>query len=162
MKKLLKRWELFYSNRSYLFESKVLAKRNIFKGRNNIIDKSVVFDTSKGGKIEIGKNCEILNGCLLMTYGGDITIGDNCSINPYTIIYGHGRGVSIGNNALIAAHTVIIPANHIFDRTDIPINQQGVISKGIIIEEGSPSPCGLPLHNGPKNSILYLPGVPNR
>jgi acetyltransferase-like isoleucine patch superfamily enzyme len=70
-----------------------------------------------------------------MTYGGIIEIGSNCSINPYTIIYGHGLGTKIGNNVLIAGHCMIIPANHNFSHTDVPINKQGINSKGIIIED---------------------------
>jgi acetyltransferase-like isoleucine patch superfamily enzyme len=70
-----------------------------------------------------------------MAYGGCITIGDNCSINPYTVLYGHGKGLVIGSNVLIAGHCLIIPANHVFARTDITINKQGTASKGIIIED---------------------------
>lgn len=33
----------------------------------------------------------------------------------------------------IAAHTVIIPANHNFDRMDLPISRQGLTTKGINI-----------------------------
>lgn len=91
--------------------------------------------TNYGGKITIGNYCEVLYGVCLMTYGGIIQIGNNCSINPYTIIYGHGKGVIIGNNVLIAAHTIIIPSNHIFKNLNIPINQQGENSKGIVIED---------------------------
>jgi acetyltransferase-like isoleucine patch superfamily enzyme len=126
--------------RSYLqikhgLYSKALAKKNIFISQNNRIHPSVEFDTSRGGQIKMGTGNEILNGCLLMTYGGIISIGNNCSINPYTLLYGHGNGLSIGNNVLIAGHCLIIPANHIFLRTDIPINRQGTDSKGIIIND---------------------------
>jgi acetyltransferase-like isoleucine patch superfamily enzyme len=102
-------------------------------GTGNRIHTTVSFDTSLGGKISVGSDNEILNGCLLMTYGGSITIGNNCSINPYTILYGHGEGLIIGNNVLIAGHCLIIPANHVFSRTDLPINRQGTSSKGIVI-----------------------------
>ncbi|MBS1917789.1 MAG: acyltransferase [Bacteroidetes bacterium] len=70
-----------------------------------------------------------------MTYGGSITVGDCCSINPYTIIYGHGKGVSIGSHVLIAGHCIIIPANHEFNRRDKYIREQGISSRGIIIED---------------------------
>ncbi len=109
--------------------------KNVLIGENNNIHNSSTFDTSLGGQIIVGDDNEILHGCLLMTYGGKVSIGSGCSINPYTIIYGHGKGVLIGNNVLIAAHCLLIPANHVFSRTDIPINQQDTISKGIIIED---------------------------
>jgi acetyltransferase-like isoleucine patch superfamily enzyme len=41
----------------------------------------------------------------------------------------------IGDNVLIAGHTMIIPSNHNSQDLQIPINQQGENSKGIIIED---------------------------
>lgn len=122
--------------------NQIISKiKNIFANNTNqIVAKSVKFfgkvvlDTSHGGKITIGDNCELLNGSMLMTYGGNITIGKNCSINPYTILYGHGN-LTIGNNVLIAAHTVIIPANHNFQNINKTINSQGLTALGIKIED---------------------------
>jgi len=128
----------FKQNISIRKEKKLRSRflvRNISIGKNNIIHPTSSFDTSLGGQIILGNNNEILNGCLLMSYGGKISIGSGCSINPYTIIYGHGVGTIIGNNVLIAGQCMIIPANHNFSRTDVPINQQGTNSKGIIIED---------------------------
>lgn len=96
--------------------------------------ESVVFDTRFGGSITIGENSELMQGVLIMTYGGTIEIGARCSINPYSILYGHGN-LKIGNDVLIAAHTVIIPANHNFDDIHIPINSQGLTTKGIVIDD---------------------------
>jgi acetyltransferase-like isoleucine patch superfamily enzyme len=108
---------------------------NVQIGANNRIYPSTKFRTNEGGKIDIGRNNEFLFGVCLMTYGGKIVIGNNCSINPYTVIYGHGRGVTIGDNVLIAAHCLIIPSNHNFESTVLPINQQGHTSRGIIIKD---------------------------
>lgn len=99
----------------------------------NKIRSHVIMERKNGGTITIGHNNEFQHGVILMTYGGKITIGNNCSINPYAILYGHGKGLKIGDNVLIAAHTVIIPANHNFKATNIPINMQGENSKGIVI-----------------------------
>ncbi|MEB3381095.1 acyltransferase [Flavobacterium psychrophilum] len=107
---------------------------NVNLHKSVIISSNVVFDTKYGGKIEIGRDTEILYGVLILTYGGDIKIGDFCSINPYTVLYGHGN-LTIGNNVLIAGHCLIIPANHKFDDILIPINSQGLIKKGIIIDD---------------------------
>ena len=83
-------------------------------GKNFKIGMNVRIEILFGGKITIGDNTEILDGCRLWTYGGEINIGNNCSINPYAVIYGNG-GCNIGNDVLIAAHSMIVPANHIFD-----------------------------------------------
>lgn len=69
---------------------------------------------------------------MLMAYGGSIVVGDRVSINPFCILYGHG-GLQIGSDVLIAAHVTIIPANHKFDRTDVPIRKQGESRLGITI-----------------------------
>jgi acetyltransferase-like isoleucine patch superfamily enzyme len=106
--------------------------RNIKIGSKTHVYPGVRIETRYGGKIEIGKESEILDGVLVLTYGGDIKIGNFCSINPYTIIYGHG-GTTIGNNVLIAGHCMIIPGNHNFLDCDIPIGRQGHTAKGIVI-----------------------------
>jgi acetyltransferase-like isoleucine patch superfamily enzyme len=67
-----------------------------------------------------------------MTYGGDIILGDHCTVNPYTILYGHG-GLKAGNFVRIAAHCVVIPANHSFESTELPIGLQKATEKGIEI-----------------------------
>ena len=51
--------------------------------------------------------------------GGFVKIGKNCSVNPFCVLYGHG-GLESGAGVHIAAKTTIVPANHRFDRIDIP------------------------------------------
>lgn len=112
-----------------------MSRKNIYLGENINFCSNLNFNTTNGGSITIGNNTEILYGCLLISHGGKIEIGHQCSINSYTIIYGHGKGVRIGNNVLIAGQCIIIPANHKFTRTDIPINLQGETYQGIVIED---------------------------
>ena len=139
--------------------------KNVSIGPGNKLHSTASLDTSMGGKIVIGSNNEILNGCLLMTYGGSISIGDNCSINPYTVLYGHGEGLVIGNHVLIAGHCLIIPANHVFVRTDITINKQGTFSKGIIIEDDVWIAAGCQILDGVtigKGAIIAAGSVVNK
>jgi acetyltransferase-like isoleucine patch superfamily enzyme len=96
------------------------------------VSKSSKLETKFGGQIIIGKNCEIGDFAMLLTYGGNIEIGNDCSINPFCVLYGHG-GLKIGNKVRIATHTVIIPANHTFENLDMPIMDQPETRKGIII-----------------------------
>jgi acetyltransferase-like isoleucine patch superfamily enzyme len=120
---------------------------NISIGKNTIIESSVSFNTIYGGRIEIGKNCQIRKGAQLLTYGGNIIIGNECSINPYTVIYGQGN-IVIGNYVRIAAHCVLIPSNHIYSNINIPIYKQGLINKGIIIEEDVWIGCNVQILDG--------------
>ncbi len=87
-----------------------------------------------GNFLEIGDNTYIHEYVYIRLYGGYIKIGKNCSINPFCVLYGHG-GLTIGDNVRIAAHCTIIPSNHIFDRIDIPIFEQGETMIGIKIED---------------------------
>jgi acetyltransferase-like isoleucine patch superfamily enzyme len=116
------------------FNSSKKVNENLKIHSSVSICPNVFLDTQYGGKITIGKNCELLHGVLVMTYGGNISIGEKCSINPYTVLYGHGN-LTIGNNVLIAGHCLIIPSNHNFSDLTIPINQQGETKKGIVIKD---------------------------
>lgn len=152
-------------NRQYKKIRLKLLLKNVKIGERNRIHADCVFDTSSGGQIILGSNNELLNGCLFMTYGGNISVGSGCSINPYTIIYGHGAGTVIGNNVLIAGHCMLIPANHVFSRTDIPINQQGTRSNGIIIEDDVWIAAGCQILDGVtigKGSIIAAGSVVNK
>jgi acetyltransferase-like isoleucine patch superfamily enzyme len=86
--------------------------------------------THRDRTITLGHRVVVEVGVVMQTWGGSIVIGDRGYIGPYSVLYGHG-GLTIGDDALIAGHVVIIPANHRFDRRDVPIRQQGVTSQGI-------------------------------
>lgn len=101
-------------------------------GKNVRIWNNVKISVLYGGKIMIGDNTEILHGVNILTYGGEIHIGSKCSINPMVIIYGQGN-TFIGDDVFIAGHSMIIPSNHIYQNRNIPIREQGLTNKGIII-----------------------------
>jgi len=100
-------------------------------GRRTRIAPSARIKAGKG-RIVIGKYCRIRSYAILASQGGQITLGDYVSINPFSVLYGRG-GLRIGSNVLIAAHVTIIPANHLFDRTDELIRKQGERAAGITI-----------------------------
>jgi acetyltransferase-like isoleucine patch superfamily enzyme len=98
------------------------------------IGSRVLLKNWNGGKIIIGKRTCIEDNAMLLSMGGDIIIGDDSTVNPFTIIYGQG-GCRIGNGVRIAAHCTIIPSNHQFQDISRPIFEQGLINKGIVIED---------------------------
>lgn len=144
----------------------------IFRGRTsqiNIAANTEVFGKAffhceDDGKITLGARCEIHSYARLMTYGGSITVGDDCSVNPYSILYGHG-GLEIGSMVRIAAHVVIIPGSHGIERIDIPITQQEIINKKIVIKDnvwigaGSKILGGVTIHTG---AVIGANAVVNR
>jgi acetyltransferase-like isoleucine patch superfamily enzyme len=89
---------------------------------------------SLGGRILISEGVTISDGVIIATYGGTIEIEANAYIGPYCVLYGHG-GLAIGRNTMIGAHTVIVPANHSFARSDVPMNAQPLTQEGISIGE---------------------------
>ena len=90
--------------------------------------------SARAGRIDIGSGTVIQPFAFLHSHAGSIRLGRNCSVNPYAILYGEG-GLTIGDYVRIAGHAMIIPGSHQFDRTDIPIAEQGLSYQGITIED---------------------------
>lgn len=109
-------------------------RANTSVGRMTRIHPTAAVRIVLGGSISIGTHCHLNRGALLETYGGQIYIGDHCTVNPYSVLYGHG-GLRIGNFVRIATHCIIVPANHSFDRLDMPIASQPTKAVGITIED---------------------------
>lgn len=127
--KITNRWVLFCQKLRYLWYN---SSERITIGAGTIIEKGAFISLQYGGSVRIGSNCILYRNSAIITHGGDVVIGDNCTVNPYSIIYGQG-GVKIGDNVRIASLSTIIPSNHIFTDTTIPIYQQGLSMKGITI-----------------------------
>ena len=106
----------------------------IYIGKKTTIHWGATLSTAFGGSITIGQSCTIMPSVRILTYEGDIKLGSNCSVNYNTIINGHG-GVTIGDNVRIAANSFIIPANHTFSDTSIPISRQPETREGITIDD---------------------------
>jgi acetyltransferase-like isoleucine patch superfamily enzyme len=106
---------------------------SIFIGPNVMLGDGARLVCAVGGTIRLGANTVIQPRAYLDTgAGGRISLGEHNSVNPYCVIYGHG-GLTTGAYVRIAAQTVLIPANHIFDDTTVPISRQGLRKKGIVI-----------------------------
>ena len=83
------------------------------------------------GDVRIGDRTSIMPNVVIRAGGGrSVRIGSDCSLHPYVCVFG---GLTIGNHVRIATHVVIVPMQHNFDRTDVPIHGQGVTSKGVVI-----------------------------
>lgn len=67
-------------------------------------------------------------------YGGLVEIGEGTHIGPGVYITGPGK-VTIGRNCLIAVQSMLIANNHVFSDLNVPIHSQGLVCKGIQIEE---------------------------
>lgn len=116
-------------------------------GKRAIVESNVTISTIYGGRVCIGDYCELRRGCQLLSYGGSIKIGNHSSINPYTMIYGQGN-ITIGDYVRIAAHCVLIPSNHVFSDVSKPIYQQGLVNRGIVVEDDVWIGCGVRVLDG--------------
>lgn len=91
------------------------GKNRIELSDNTMISRNTILDNKGGGHLKIGCNSRISFNCSLIS-ASNIEIGKNVLIGGYTYLIGQGH--------------------HKFDRTDIPILAQGIVTKGgIIIED---------------------------
>lgn len=110
-----------------------LFNRQLVLAHNARIDPRAFI--ARGGAIYIGENSIVRAGTMLLPSGGSIKVGARSSLNQYVVINGEG-GVKIGNDVMIAAFCSIFAANHVIDKVDIPMRQQGMSTKGgIVIED---------------------------
>ncbi len=108
------------------------VRGNVKLGKRVYIASGAEVVAYRNEEIIIGDDGFILRGSMLHPYGGKIVIGKNIGVNLYCVIYGMG-GVTIGDNVMMATSCVIVSANHNFERTDIPMNLQGVTCEEVKI-----------------------------
>ena len=88
--------------------------------------------TSHDVGIMLGKGVTIHEYTYVDPYGGWIRIEEGAGIGHHCVVGGHG-GLTIGRHTMISGLTYIVPANHIFQRLDVPYLQQGETRQGIVI-----------------------------
>ncbi len=82
--------------------------------------------------ITIGDNVHFYRGLYLSPCGEHIDIGSDTHFAPYGCLYGP---LTIGRNCAIAAHVVFASVGHGYARTDIPMVDQLVLKKEIVLED---------------------------
>jgi acetyltransferase-like isoleucine patch superfamily enzyme len=127
-------------------------------GRGIVIGNQFIVHYPK--KISLGRNVGISYGCLLDARGdsnqgivigdnviigrdsaivckdGDIIIGNNVGIGANSHLSAvSGNKLSIGDDVLIAPYVYMGGISYNFDRTDVPITEQGVYPKGGVCVE---------------------------
>jgi len=102
------------------------------KGKNSVIYRSVRKDIVPFNGFSIGKSSVIEDYTIINNAVGEITIGNHTRIGLGNTIIGP---VMIGNNVILAQNVVISALNHKFEDVLMTINQQGVKTDQIIIED---------------------------
>jgi len=83
--------------------------------------------------LQLGKGTQISSFTKVKATDGPLTIGPRVSIGSGCFIHAGSAGVSIGDDSLISPNVSIVGSNYRYDRLDIPMHQQGEITKGVMI-----------------------------
>ena len=105
-------------------------------GDDVFIDDNCLLD-AKGADnrgITIGNGVFIGRGTILSCKNGDIEIDDRANIGFNCEIFSGGH-VRLGKNTLVAAYTYLVGGDHLHDRTDIPVLDQGRVAKGVEVDD---------------------------
>jgi acetyltransferase-like isoleucine patch superfamily enzyme len=108
-------------------------------GRGVTMDRGVIVDGLSRRGVEISDNVMIGPYCVIRAsgvgnVGEGLRIGANSALDAYSFI-GAGGGVSIGKSVIMGQHVSFHAENHNFDRLDLPIREQGITRKGIVVED---------------------------
>ncbi|TKJ42538.1 hypothetical protein CEE37_02290 [candidate division LCP-89 bacterium B3_LCP] len=88
-----------------------------------------------GDNVTVGSHAMVRPSGYYGRYVGEgFEIGDRSNIGPYCYIGAYG-GITIGSDVMMAPRVSLFAENHNFDRTDVPMHQQGCEKKEIVIED---------------------------
>ena len=106
-------------------------------GDNVVIDDQCCLDakgTDNRG-IAIGNGVFVGRNTILSCKNGDIVIGDHANIGFNCEIFS-ASCVTVGKSILMAAYTYLVGGDHLYDRIDIPVLEQGRTARGIEVGDG--------------------------
>jgi acetyltransferase-like isoleucine patch superfamily enzyme len=114
----------------FLFPAPVVTLYYLTKYRCKISPKAEV---ELSPFLTIGKNTVISSFTKIKATYGSLNIGANVLISTGCFIGAREGGVRIGDNCMIGPNTSIIGNSYKYDKVDVPIQEQGITSKGIKI-----------------------------
>ncbi|MBU1195108.1 MAG: acyltransferase [Proteobacteria bacterium] len=103
-------------------------------GKGAIIDGLSKEGVAISNNVNIGPYCIIEATGVISDIGKGIFIGENSGIGAFSFIGGAG-GVKIGKNVIMGQRVSFHSENHNFNNVNLPIREQGVTRKGIVIED---------------------------
>ena len=105
-------------------------------GDRVVIDDDCVLDAkrSEEAKIKLGDGVLLSRGTIIST-GGQVVIGPNCNLGVQTLIHSDHE-VRLGRAVLLAARCYLMGvADYRYDRTDVPVVEQGKGEKAPLVLE---------------------------
>jgi acetyltransferase-like isoleucine patch superfamily enzyme len=107
-------------------------------GDNVVIDDGCCLDakgTDNRG-ISIGNGVFVGRNTILSCKNGDIVVDDHANLGFNCEIFSASR-VRVGKSVLMAAYTYLVGGDHLYDRIDIPVLEQGRTARGIEVEDNA-------------------------
>jgi acetyltransferase-like isoleucine patch superfamily enzyme len=105
-------------------------------GDDVVIDDNCCLDakgtTNRG--ITIGQGVFLGRGTILSCKNGDIVLEDGANVGFNVEVFS-AANVRIGRKVLIAAYTYLVGGDHLYDRVDIPVLEQGRTARGIDVDD---------------------------
>ena len=111
---------------------RLLAPLYQHRGRHSVIHGSARMDTPPYRKFSLGDYSVIESFACINNAVGDVMIGDHTRIGLHNTIIGP---VTIGNHVNLAQGITVTALNHNFDDPKKRIDEQGVSTKPVVIED---------------------------
>jgi len=108
----------------------IINKSSFVEG--NVRIKPIFFGNQKI-KVILENFSHIRNNVVIQG-SGTLTIGQRSYIGSFSVI-GVNEKITIGKNVMIADNISLRDTDHLFERIDIPMNQQGIMTAPIKIED---------------------------
>jgi acetyltransferase-like isoleucine patch superfamily enzyme len=124
--------------RNVVFGANVTVRHphKVFIGDNVVVDDQCCLDakgTDNRG-ITIGNGVFIGRNTILSCKNGDIIVDDEANLGFNCEIFSASR-VRVGRKVLMAAYTYLVGGDHLYDRVDIPVLDQGRTARGIEVDD---------------------------
>ena len=111
---------------------RLLAPLYQHRGRHAIIHHSVRMDTPPYRKFWLGDYSVVESFACINNAVGDVIIGDHTRIGLHNTIIGP---ITIGSHVNLAQGITITALNHNFDDSEKRIDQQGISTKEVVLED---------------------------
>jgi acetyltransferase-like isoleucine patch superfamily enzyme len=120
---------------------RVLHGRHLRAGRQFSLEEGAYINALSKRGIVFGDRCTVgryssicPTNPLLDEPGEGLKMGDHSNIGPYSYV-GCSGYIEIGSRVLMGPRVNLMGENHAFQRTDIPMKEQGVTRERLIIED---------------------------
>lgn len=83
--------------------------------------------------LRLGRKTTVSSFTKIKATDGRIVTGERCGFGTGCFIAASEGGIELGDNVICGPNVVIIASNYRYDRLDVPLEDQGVTSRGIRI-----------------------------